>query len=210
MGWITLEIHQKISKVVLFGHSGGGPTTTYYQAVAEKGPSYCQGPNKLTECASSGPNSVAGLTPADGIILADAHPGNTVNALRAINPAVRQGEDKAVIGVDAENGPIHPLKRLDPFDPDNGYNPNGDSNYSQKFQTAYSTGQADRMNDWIEQALHIRAQAAAGNWRFPDNDSLIIARGGGSQAGGGIGRKSFCHGHRHSLLHSQATKITQE
>ena len=106
MGWITLEIHQKISKVVLFGHSGGGPTTTYYQAVAEKGPSYCQGPNKLTECASSGPNSVAGLTPADGIILADAHPGNTVNALRAINPAVEKGEDKAVIGVDAENGPI--------------------------------------------------------------------------------------------------------
>ena len=46
----------------------------------KKGPSYCQGPNKLTQCDSSGPNSVAGLTPADGIILADAHPGNTVNA----------------------------------------------------------------------------------------------------------------------------------
>src|SRR4029079_5027672 len=45
----------KVNKVVLFGHSGGGPTTTYYQAVAEKGPSYCQGPNKLTECDSSGP-----------------------------------------------------------------------------------------------------------------------------------------------------------
>ena len=29
----------KISKVILFGHSGGGPTTTYYAAVAEKGPS---------------------------------------------------------------------------------------------------------------------------------------------------------------------------
>jgi hypothetical protein len=76
-----LKNTQKISKVILFGHSGGGPTTTYYQAVAEKGPSYCQGPNKLTECDSSGPNSVAGLPPADGIILADAHPGNTVNAL---------------------------------------------------------------------------------------------------------------------------------
>src|SRR5258705_514166 len=86
---------QKISKVILFGHSGGGPTTTYYQAVAEKGPSYCQGPNKLTQCDSSGPNSVAGLTPA------------------------------------------------------------------------------------------------AGNWRFPDNDSLIIARGGGSQAGGGSGANLF-------------------
>src|ERR1700688_2199170 len=46
-----------MSKVVLFGHSGGGPTTTYYQAVAETGPSYCQGPNKLSECASSGPDS---------------------------------------------------------------------------------------------------------------------------------------------------------
>src|ERR1041385_2390330 len=67
----------KVNKVVLFGHSGGGPTTTYYQAVAEKGSSYCQGPNKLTECDSSGPRSVAGLTPADGIVLADAHPGNT-------------------------------------------------------------------------------------------------------------------------------------
>jgi hypothetical protein len=52
--------------VILIGHSGGGPTTTYYQAVAVKGPAYCQGPNKLSQCASSGPNSVAGLTPAGG------------------------------------------------------------------------------------------------------------------------------------------------
>jgi hypothetical protein len=50
-----LKNTQKISKVILFGHSGGGPTTTYYQAVAEKGPSYCQGPNKLSQCESSGP-----------------------------------------------------------------------------------------------------------------------------------------------------------
>ena len=182
---------QKISKVILFGHSGGGPTTTYYQAVAEKGPSYCQGPNKLSQCESSGPNSVAGLSQTDGIILADAHPGNTVNALRAINPSVRDAQDKEVVGVDAENLPIKPIKRLDPFDPENGYNPNGDSNYDKKFQQAYTTAQADRMNDWIEQALHIRAQMASGNWRFPDNDSIIIARGGGSQAGGGDGANLY-------------------
>src|SRR5216117_2081859 len=30
-----------ITKVVLLGHSGGGPATSFYQAVAEKGPSYC-------------------------------------------------------------------------------------------------------------------------------------------------------------------------
>jgi len=70
-----LKNTQHINKVVLFGHSGGGPTTSYYQAVAEKGPSYCQGKNKLSVCASSGPNSVAGLIPADGIVFADAHAG---------------------------------------------------------------------------------------------------------------------------------------
>src|SRR5215468_4767370 len=85
----TLHMH----KIILFGHSGGGPTTTYYQAVAEKGPTYCQGPDKLTQCDSSGSRSVAGLTPADGIVLADGHPGNTVNTLRSINPSVKQNQD---------------------------------------------------------------------------------------------------------------------
>jgi pimeloyl-ACP methyl ester carboxylesterase len=212
-----LKNTQKISKVILFGHSGGGPTTTYYQAVAEKGPAYCQGPNKLTECDSSGPNSVAGLTPIHGIVLADAHPGNGVNGLRAINPAVREGQDKETVGVNAENPPIVPLKRLDPFDPANGYNPNGDSNYSKKFQQAYTAAQSDRMNDWINQALHIRALMAQGLWRFPDNDSIIVARGGGSQAGGGDGANLFvpdvdvycCTEKPQKLFQNDGTIVTQ-
>jgi hypothetical protein len=36
-----------IIKVILFGHSGGGPLMSFCQAVAEKGPAYCQAPNKL-------------------------------------------------------------------------------------------------------------------------------------------------------------------
>jgi hypothetical protein len=51
-----------ISKVLLFGHSGGGPTMSFYQAVAKSGPSYCQGPNKLTQCG----NNLANLPKADG------------------------------------------------------------------------------------------------------------------------------------------------
>lgn len=31
-----------IAKVILFGHSGGGPLMSFYQALAEKGPAYCQ------------------------------------------------------------------------------------------------------------------------------------------------------------------------
>ena len=212
-----LKNTQKISKIVLFGHSGGGPTTTYYQAVAEKGPSYCQGPNKLTQCDSSGPNSVAGLTPIDGIILADAHPGNTVNSLRAINPSVREGQDHEVVGVNADNRPIIPDKKLDPFDPANGYNPNGNSNYSKQFQKAYTAAQADRMNDWINQALRIRSLMAQGQWRFPDNDSIIVARGGASQAGGGDGAQLFvpdtdiqcCTVKPQKLLQNDGSIVTQ-
>ena len=44
-----------ITKVLLFGHSGGGPATSFYQAVAEKGLAYCQGPGKLVECATRSP-----------------------------------------------------------------------------------------------------------------------------------------------------------
>src|SRR5689334_14067320 len=33
-----------ITKVLLWGHSGGGPATSFYQAVAEQGPSYCSAP----------------------------------------------------------------------------------------------------------------------------------------------------------------------
>jgi len=33
-----------IRKVVLFGHSGGAATLSFYQAVAEKGPSFCRAP----------------------------------------------------------------------------------------------------------------------------------------------------------------------
>ena len=78
-----------ITKVILIGHSGGGPTTSYYQAVAENGPAYCQGPNKLSPCSDQ---QLAGFTAADradGIVFLDAHPSNTITTLRALNGAVQ-------------------------------------------------------------------------------------------------------------------------
>jgi len=38
-----LKSQPGITKIVLWGHSGGGPTMSFYQAVAENGPSYCPG-----------------------------------------------------------------------------------------------------------------------------------------------------------------------
>ncbi len=203
-----LKDTQHMNKIVLFGHSGGGPTTTYYQAVAEKGPAYCQGPNKLSQCDSTGSRSVAGLPPADGIVLADAHPGNTVNALRNMFPAIRQNQDKEVVGVDAENPPINPQKNLDLFDPANGFDPaGGNSNYSEAFVKRYTAAQSDRMNDWIEQALHIRAEIKEGTWRFPDDDSIIVARGAGSVAGGGANAAIFVPDTRQQCCTTQPEKL---
>src|SRR5215470_12512816 len=73
-----------ITKVLLFGHSGGGPATSFYEAVAENGAGYCQGANKIVECR----DNLAGLPKADGIVFMDAHPGVSINGLRSLNPAV--------------------------------------------------------------------------------------------------------------------------
>src|SRR3989441_8822360 len=151
-----------VTKVILLGHSGGGATTTFYQAVAEAGPSYCQGPNKLVQCD----NSLAGLPRADGMLLLDAHPSNASNALRAINPAVFNEERPDLVD-----------PALDPFNPANGYNPEGQSHYSPEFVKRYSEAQAKRMNRWIDRGLYIRKLMKEGNWIYPDNDAFIIPRG---------------------------------
>jgi pimeloyl-ACP methyl ester carboxylesterase len=150
-----------ITKVLLIGHSGGGPATSYYQAVAEKGPSYCQGAGKLVECG----NDVAGLPPADGIVFLDAHPGNSVNALRSLNPAVKD-----------EAHPFDVDPALDPFDPRNGFNPEGDSRYSEAFQRRFYQAQAERMNRLIAAALEIRQAMKDGKHRPSDDDAFIAYR----------------------------------
>src|SRR5260370_19882243 len=50
---------QKISKVILFGNSGGCTTTPSHQAVPAKCPTLCQGPNKLQPRASTVTHHVA-------------------------------------------------------------------------------------------------------------------------------------------------------
>lgn len=150
-----------ITKVLLLGSSGGGPTTTYYQAVQEAGLGYCNGANKIVPCDES----VAGGPKADGLVLYDAHPGNPVNTLRSMNPAVMD-----------ENDPTKIDASLDPFNPDNGFNPKGVSTYSAAFKERYFKGQADRMNRLIDKALKIRADMAAGKHFMSDNDVFTFYR----------------------------------
>ncbi len=173
-----LRAQPGISKVVLFAHSGGGPLMALYQAVAENGPAYCKGENKLVECG----DDLAGMIPADGIIFADAHPGNSINTLRGLNPAV----------ADENNPPDAPLKAdLDPFDPKNGFNPDGPSHYSADFQARYFKAQADRMNALIEGARAKLARMKRNDYPYPDDDIMVIPRGGNPGAGPGASAALF-------------------
>ena len=52
--------------------------------------------------------------------------------------------------------------RLDPFDPNNGYDPNGSSHYSDAFKNRYFKAQAERMNRLIDDALGALAEDRGG------------------------------------------------
>ena len=159
-----------ITKVVLFGHSGGGPLMSFYQAVAENSPAYCQKLERLVKCG----DDLRGLPPADAIVFADAHAGNPVQALRSLNPSVT---------IDGVKRHVDPA--LDLFDEKNGFNPNGPSHYSKAFQDRYFAAQAKRMNELIDRALAIQERIKKGDYPYPDNDILLIPSGGNPGAGAG-------------------------
>jgi hypothetical protein len=97
--------------------------------------------------------------PADGIVFADAHPGNAILTLRRINPAV----------ANESNPPDSPLiPELDMFNPKNGFNPNGPSIYSAEFQMRYFKAQADRMNRLIDTARDKLARMKRNEYPYPD------------------------------------------
>jgi hypothetical protein len=147
-----LRAQPGITKVVLLGHSGGGPTMTFYQAVAEQGVAFCQQPGKLIKCS----NALAGLPKADGIILMDAHPGNGINAVRSISANVTN--DPAVVN---QNRAPSTSPTLDPFDARNGYRDGGLTLYSDSFKSRYFKAQSDRMNYLISVALERLAEIDA-------------------------------------------------
>ncbi len=150
-----------IQKVILIGHSGGGPATTFYQATAENGVSFCNAPKKLTKCS----DAFANLPKADGLLLLDAHPGNSVNSMRSLNAAVLD-----------ENDPTKIDSSLDAFDPKNGFNPNGQSAYSQDFMSRYFKAQAARMNRLIDKAIAMREQVRQGKSNTTDDAPFIVYR----------------------------------
>lgn len=156
-----------IETVILMGGSGGGPTMSFYQAVAENGIGFCQQVGKLTTCA----DELANLPRADGIVFRDAHLGNGANALRSLNPSVTNDAE-----IMASNAEPKLDSSLDPFSLKNGFNPNGASTYSEAFKEKYFRAQSARMNRLIAIALGRMEGIEEGTYRYPDDDAFIIPR----------------------------------
>ncbi len=156
----------KATKILLYAGSGGGPLMTFYQNVAQNGPSVCQGKEKLIPCSSD----LAGLPPADGIIMRDAHPGTAVNTLRSLNAAV-----------DRDDQPWRINGALDPFNPKNGFNPSGWSQYSADFKRRYFKAQAERMNRLVDAALAKLRAMDAGKYPYADDDAFVIHAADGAR-----------------------------
>lgn len=154
-----------IDTVILIGHSGGGPTMAFYQATAENGIAMCQQPRKLSRCS----DDLAGLPPADGVILWDAHLGNGINAVRSLNAAVTN--DEAILDHNAKPE-LDPS--LDPFSPANGYNPDGESHYSEAFKQRYFEAQSARMNKLIDIAQARMQKIGNGTYLHPDDGPFVV------------------------------------
>ncbi|MGE5304787.1 MAG: hypothetical protein ACM3TN_15865 [Alphaproteobacteria bacterium] len=128
-----------ITKVLIFGHSMGAPMMTFYQNVAENGPGVCMGPEKIIPCVDT---NLYNLPKADGVMLFDAHLGDGLATFTYVDPAIHNNEC------------LPRNLRFDMFSAVNGYDTttNG-ATYSKDFKKRYTTGQAIRNQDLVNEAL---------------------------------------------------------
>jgi hypothetical protein len=129
--------------------------------IAENGVKSCQGPGKLAQC----PDTLSGMPAADGVILADSNWGNAEMALLSLDPAV------VTEGDGAQRNP-----ELDLFAVKNGYNPNGNSNYSKEFIAKWQAAVAKREDALIKYAQERVVALDAGNG---GDEPLVVVGGSG-------------------------------
>lgn len=149
-----------IDRVILLGHSGGATLMSCYQAVAENGAAIFQDEGRIYKMPDMDP-----LTPAEAVMFLDTNWGNGVMNILSVNPMIKNENDTNDLN-----------KELDPFDPANGYAPEG-STYSEEFVVKYNKAQEERFNRIREKALARAAALDAGEGLYDDDEPLIIHGG---------------------------------
>ncbi len=159
LGVSWLRKQPNIRKIVLLGHSGGGTLMSAYQDIAENGVKACQGPEKLMKC----PDTLAGLPPADGLMLIDSNWGLAEMTLFSLDPAVVN--DQSSHNLDPS---------LDLFNPANGFNPSG-SDYSAAFIHRFQKAVGKRNNRLLAEAQAQLRVIETGKGEFDDDEAFTIA-----------------------------------
>ena len=148
-----------VSKVVLFGHSGGATLMSAYQSIAENGPEIFRRDRLLSI------GEVGDTPPADGVMLLDSNFGNGVMSLLSLDPSV----------TDEETG-MRRIAALNLFSPENGYDPYG-CHYTPEFTARFLRAQAERMNRIIDFCEERVAMIGRGMGRFADDEPLLVPGG---------------------------------
>jgi pimeloyl-ACP methyl ester carboxylesterase len=156
----ALKATPGVEKVVLVGHSTGGPELTSYQDVAENGPKACQEPDRIMKCDSKGLDN---LPKADGIILMDSNAGAPERTI-ALNPAINE---------------FHPRQvnpDLDIFSPKNGFAPKTKlADYSPEFLKKFFAAQGAKANRVIDEAEARLAKIEKGEGDYKDDEPFVVA-----------------------------------
>ena len=149
-----------VEKVVFATHSGGGPVLTFYEEIAENGPSACQVPSRLYPCRGS---NLTGLPKVDGLLLLDINIG-APHRMISLDPAVDTNQ---------------PRKRepsLDMYAPHNGYDPETNTaSYAPAFVTRYYAALRTRSERLIAEAKGKLKTLEAGQGPYKDNEPFVVA-----------------------------------
>jgi alpha-beta hydrolase superfamily lysophospholipase len=155
MGAVVRHLRDRgYEKVVLIGNSGGASIVPYYQAQAQR--------PTVTSPPGGGPDlTTAGLVPADGIVLLNAHPSRARLSTEWLDPAI----------ID-EQQPFERDPALDMHNPENG------PPYSAEFIERYRAAQLARnrrISDWARGRL--RVITAPGHFPPGLDDQPFVVQG---------------------------------
>nr|WP_321871844.1 alpha/beta hydrolase [Paraburkholderia tropica] len=131
--------------IVLLGNSGGGALYAFYNQQSRLAPAA-----RLTHTPAGRPTGLAeaDMPGADGFILVSPHPGQGAILLNSLDPSV----------VD-ENDPMSVDASLDPFSPNNGYDPvSRTAHYTRAFAERYRAAQRLRAQRLDEKARSLIQQ----------------------------------------------------
>lgn len=158
LGVAWLRHDPGVRHVVLLGHSGGGTVMSAYQDIAENGVAVCQSADKLWKC----PDALAGLPPADGLMLIDSNWGLAEMTLFSVDPAITRPDSGKALD-----------PALDMYDPANGFRPTG-SAYSPAFVAKFERAEGRRYAALIDRAETEWARIKAGNGPYDDDEPFDV------------------------------------